>query len=201
MHATKNSNVLPYSVAEAKLKRYALQAFDTYDPTKGVKLSTHVVNYLQKINRDNYTNQQAIRLPENLAIGYSRFMSAHEELSQTHGRPPTKAELATKLEWKQSDVARAMQRYHKEYVEGKQQFDSGVSELDTSASAIRFAMHGMSDVEKKIFEAKTGYGGAEMVPMEKVRRDLKLTPYQFYQAQQTLKQRLSRASQVLGKDL
>jgi DNA-directed RNA polymerase specialized sigma subunit len=185
---------------EAKLKRYALQAFDTYDPTKNVKLSTHVVNYLQKINRDNYTNQQAIRLPENLAIGYSKFMGAHEDLSGSLGRPPTKAELAEHLGWKQSEVAKAFQRYHKEFVEGKQQFDAGVSENDTSASAIRFAMQGMSEVEKKIFVAKTGYGGKPQQSMEVLRRELKLTPYQFYQAQLSLKQRLSRASQILGKE-
>lgn len=200
-HVGQNLNVLPKAVAEAKLKKYTIQAFDTYRPGAGAKLSTHVYNYLQKINRDNYNNQQTIRLPENLAIGYTRFMGAKKELEDTFGREPNMAELSDHLGWGLRQTAIANKKYHKEYVESKQTFDAGIEESDVSSSVIRFCYGAMSDDERFLFEHKTGYNGQKVYPMAKIQRDLKLTAYQFNQLQIKLTKRLREAAQVLGADL
>lgn len=48
-NARKLSNVRPYSVVEAELKELTLKAFDTFNPARGAKLSTHVVNTYKKL--------------------------------------------------------------------------------------------------------------------------------------------------------
>lgn len=198
--AIKQSNVLPRAVVEAKLKKYALMAFDSYDPTKGVKLSTHVTNYMQKINRDNYENQQAIRLPENVAIGYSRFMTAKSTLQETLGREPNHAELAEHLGWSLDATANAAGKYHQEFVTSKLTFEGGTTDKDTSASVLRFAYYSMSDQEKYLFEHKTGYMGAKIYPLAKIQKDLKLTAYQFNKMQKDIESKLRDAAHTMAND-
>lgn len=196
----QHSNVLPRPVVEAKLKRYAVMAFDSYDPTKNVKLSTHVINYMQKINRDNYQHQQSIRLPENIAIGYGRFTDAQKVLTESLKRDPTDHELAEHLGWSPSAVTNARNKYHKEFVEGKATFDSGVSDMDTSSSVLRFVYHGLSNHDKYILERRTGYNGHPIESPEKIQKDLGITSYQFYQAQNKIRSQLEEAANVLHGD-
>jgi len=198
--AMKQSNVLPKAVVEAKLKTYAIAAFDTYKEGKGAKLSTHVQNYLQKINRDNYTNQQAVRLPENLAIGYTKFMNTKTSLGETIGREPTTMELAEHLSWSPEQVANAERKYHTELVESKMTYDPGVIDQDTSSSAIRFAYQEMDDNERYLFEHKTGYMNKGILPMSKIREHLKLTPYQFNQLQTVLTAKLKNTLETLDRE-
>ena len=199
-YAAQHSNVLPKPVVEAKLKRYAVQAFDTYKPAKNVALSTHVMNYFQKLNRDNYTNQHVVRLPENIAIGYGRYMKAVTELTETHGRDPNTQELSQHLGWSVDATARAKRKYHKELVESKQQFEPGFIDSDISDSVIRFVYYSMSDAEKYLFEHKTGYLNNKIYPMSKIREDLKLTPYQFNRIQLDLADKLQKANYALQAD-
>ena len=180
------SNVLPKPVVEAKLKQYTIQAFDTFDPNSNAKLSTHVVNYMQQINRANYKNQQAIRLPENYAINFSKFQKAKAELDEKYNREPSDKELATTLGWSIAEVGRAKQRYHEEHVEGKNQFEFGVHSDDTAATTIRFTYDTLTPIEKKILEYKTGYNDTKVIPVGEIYRKLKLTPSQFNRHQQNL---------------
>lgn len=196
-YAAQHSNVLPKPVVEAKLKRYAIQAFDTYKPAKNVALSTHVMNYFQKLNRDNYTNQHVIRLPENIAIGYGRYNAALTDLTESLNREPTTDELADRLGWSVEATARAKKKYHKELVESKQPFDPGFVENDISASVIRFVYYSMTDDEKYLFEHKTGYLNSRIFPMSKIRATLKMTPYQFNKLQLDLAKKLQQANYTL----
>ena len=192
----KQSNVLPKQVIEAKLKAYTIQAFDTYDPSKGTKLSTHVYNYHQQINRDNYKHQQAVRLPENFAIQYTKFNDAKRKLSEAKGREPNNFELAEYLGWSPEMVASAERKYHTEMVEGKQEFDAGISEADSAGSAIRFAYEEMSQEERYIFEHKTGYMNKQIMPMGAIKDHLKVTPHRFNQLQKLIEDKLRRALAV-----
>lgn len=194
--ANKQSNVLPKPVVEAKLKAYTLQAFDTYDPSKGTKLSTHVYNYHQQINRDNYKHQQAVRLPENFAIQFSKYQEAKHKLSESKNREPNTMELAEYLGWSPEMVASAERKYHTEMVEGKQEYDAGITEEDTAGSAIRFAYEEMTQEERFIFEHKTGYLNKQIMPMGAIKDQLKVTPHRFNQLQKSIESKLKRALAV-----
>ena len=196
----QQSNVLPRPVVEAKLKRYALKAFDTYKPSAGTKLSTHVIKYLKKINRDNYQQQQAIRLPENLAIGYSRYAGAKTQLAESLGRDPNTHELAEHLGWSVDATANAAKKYHKEYVEGKSSFDAGVKDMDVSSSVLRFVYHSLDDKDKYIMEHRSGYLNKPILPPTRIQKDLKMSSYQFYQAQKRIADNLATAARVLEGD-
>jgi len=199
-YAQTHSNVLPKPVVEAKLKRYTLQAFDTYDPNKGAKLSTHVVNYFQKLNRDNYSNQQALRLPENVAIQYRQYNDAYLGLTERLNREPNTQELSEELGWSLDYTGKANRRYHKEYAEGKQEFDAGVHDNDLSESVLRFVYHDLDDKSKFFLEHRTGYLGRPIYSPTRIQTELKISPYQFYSMQAKVRAKVEEATGTLGRE-
>lgn len=178
-YARKQSNVRSVSVVEAELKRIALESFDKYDPNAGAKMNTYLMSNFRKVSRANIQNQQAIRLPENVALKYGKFNEAQVFLTDAYGRPPTDIEMSEHLGWGVDDVEDARRRFHKELVESRQVFDPGVMDADISKSALYSAYYSMSPQEQFILEHSTGFNGKPEMKDRDIQEHLKLTGYQY----------------------
>lgn len=178
-NARKMSNVRPYSVVEAELKALTVKAFDTYNPSKGAKLSTHVINTYKKVSRENISNQHAIRIPENIHFKFRPITEATEYLTSALNREPTHQEIAEYTGWSLPKVIDASSRLRRELVESKQTFDPGVNQIDPTAQAFFYAYNVLDNQGKYILEHSTGYGGAIELPDSKIRTNLKLSPHMY----------------------
>ena len=90
----RTSGTLPEAALSAEAKKWTIRALNTYDPNKGVAISTHVMNYLPKVRRLNYKYQNSARLPENLQLQFTEFRNATSHLETTLNREPTDEEIA-----------------------------------------------------------------------------------------------------------
>lgn len=178
-NARKMSNVRPYSVVEAELKELTLKAFDTYDPSKGAKLATHVVNMYKKVSRGNISSQHAIRIPENIHFKFKPITEATAYLTDTLNREPTHQEIADFTGWSLPKVVDATSRLRRELVESKQTFDPGVNKIDPSNQALFYAYSVLDNNGKYILEHTTGYGGKSELADSKIRANLGLTPHMY----------------------
>lgn len=178
-NARKLSNVRPYSVVEAELKELTLKAFDNYNPSKGAKLSTHVMNMYKKVSRDNISNQHAIRIPENVHFKFKPIVEANQVLSDSLNREPTPQEVADYTGWTADKVMDANRRLRKELVESKQTFDPGVNTIDPTEHAMFYAYNSLDNNGRYILQHTTGYGGVVELPDSKIRKNLKLTSYAY----------------------
>lgn len=194
-HANKYSNVLPRPVVEAQLKQHTLKAFDTYNPNMNTKLSTHVVNSWKKLSRANMANQQAIRLPENIALKYKVYNDGKEYLTEVLNREPTTVELAEHIGWGVDDVANLSKRFHRELVESKQVFDPGVVDSDISHNALLATYYSGSEHERYFMEHTLGtdFMGKKEKPSAQIQKDLKLNAYQYYKLKNNVADKLSRS--------
>lgn len=202
-YASTHSNVNSKNVVEAQLKQLALEAFDTYSPYEGAKLSTHVMNRFKKLSRLNIKNQQAIRLPENIALKYSKYTEAEAYLTDALGRAPNYTEIGEYLGWGADDVENASKRFHKELVESKLVFDPGVVEQDTAASAFRNAYHSMHPHEQFIIDHTLGEDGPHNKPKksaQQIMKDLKMTPYQFNKAKNGAIDKIQQAIHIFQRE-
>ena len=102
----KYTGTLPRAALQGQAKRFAAQAVKSYDPTKGAKLTTHVVNALQQLHRKNYEAQSAFRLSEELQRAMGTYNRAVQNLQGEIGREPTAAEVSQELAWPLSKVQR-----------------------------------------------------------------------------------------------
>jgi DNA-directed RNA polymerase specialized sigma subunit len=81
------------SAFRANLKLHALNAFETYDPSKAA-LRTHVENHLRKSMRFNAQNQNMAYLPEGQTAYIGPIDRARDELTDETGFEPSHTQIA-----------------------------------------------------------------------------------------------------------
>jgi DNA-directed RNA polymerase specialized sigma subunit len=173
------SGAIAREVLEIEAARLAKQAFETYDPKAGAKLSTHVSNYLQKMSRDVYTHQNLARLPEYQTLKVQTFQRAHSDLEGQFGRPPSTAELADHMSWSVAAVEHLRKQLRKESVESldlKTMPASGRSDSDVMVDLV---YHDLNPLQKSIFDHTTGYAGATILSGKELTDKLKITQGQL----------------------
>jgi DNA-directed RNA polymerase specialized sigma subunit len=181
--ASKWNQTLAPALLETEGKRLAMQAFHSYDPTKGAALGTHVVNSLQRMSRLAYSNQNVARLPENKMLWFHSYHKAHAQLADELGRAPTTDELADELGWSIPRVEEFRKSIgRRELLESGGADDSGgagLYEADKQEHLVDFIHHGLPQQQKAIFEHLTGYGGAEILSNQEIQKKLSLTQGQY----------------------
>ena len=77
----------------ADLDVHAYNAYDSYDPSRGTTLYTHVSNWLPKSHRYNTKQQNFVYMPEAQTRFIGPIRQAHDQLTDELGRVPTNAEI------------------------------------------------------------------------------------------------------------
>lgn len=80
-------------VLKSRAKILALKALESYDPSRA-KLRTYLLSQMRGLQRYAAQANQAVRLPERIALGLGHLRDAEKELEDGLGRPPSTQELA-----------------------------------------------------------------------------------------------------------
>ena len=88
---------VPEPAFRAEAVSHVIKAFETYDPSRGAALNTHVQNNLVKLHRYNSKLQNVGYIPADSARWIGPIDRAHADLSDELGRPPTHAEVGKQL--------------------------------------------------------------------------------------------------------
>jgi sigma-70-like protein len=81
------------SAFRAELDKHAIKAFETYDPSRGTTIATHVTNVIQKAKRFNTQAQNLAYIPEDKARYIGKIDTARDQLREELGRDPTHSEI------------------------------------------------------------------------------------------------------------
>lgn len=81
----------------ADLKKNALTAFESYDPSRGTTLKTHVNNLLRRSQRFNARYQNIAFIPEEKAALITPINRAKDILHEEYGEDPTHHQIADYL--------------------------------------------------------------------------------------------------------
>lgn len=198
--ANQQSNVRPFSVVEAELKDLTLKSFDTFNPNKGTKLLTHVMNNYKKLSRENISNQHAIRVPENIHFKFKPITEANAYLTDALGREPTHQEIADYIKWPLPKVVDASTRLRKELVESRQTYDPKVYEPDPTQNGLNYAYQCLDNNGKFILEHSTGYGGAKEFKDSEIQRKLKMTGYAYNKAKNNVVNIVQEAMGIANRE-
>lgn len=144
------SGTLPKSALSAEAKRWTYKAIESYDPSKGASLSTHVMNYLPKIRRLNYKFQNSARLPENMQLQYSNFQGSVSHLQETLGREPSDAEIAKDIGWSTPQVFKFKNSLYEDLVESASQRPKEVTQFNQNKFLLDHILSQLNEQEKFI---------------------------------------------------
>ena len=171
----KRAGSLPRSSLETQAKALAVKAVRSYNPSMGIKLSTHVVNQIQKLSRMNYAHKDAARIPEHSMLLHSSFTAANEDFMAENGREPSTEELADALRWSPKKVEQLRTQFgRKELMESKDS-PSDLFVPHEHDPQITYAYYSMSPQQQKIFEHTTGYLGTKKLGNTQIMKKLKIT--------------------------
>jgi len=189
-----NANLSPSSL-KAHGKVQLLKALESYDPTKGTQLQTHIYNYFQKLSRVSMTYGETVRLPENLRLKVGSYLEAAEKLKERLGREPTLDELADELNWPKSEIERIRKYLYHEGAESAAEAPHAFDEWTGDSAVIEAVYRSLSPKEQLVFEHLTGYGGASILQAKDIARKLGISPAQVSQIRKKITKKLQEALQ------
>jgi len=143
----------------AELQKHLINAFETYDPSRGAQLSTHVENRLQKAKRFNTKFQNMAYIPEGQAVHIGKIQKAHDELLDELGRPPTHEEIADHIGMSPKQVARIIKSQRKDIPASAFENDPYEYELQRDEEVLSLLPYNLTSDELAVFNHIYGRDG------------------------------------------
>jgi len=174
----QRSGTLARPALELEAKALVHEALQTFRPTGGASLATHVTNRLKKLSRLNYQHQNLARIPEYQSLKYHTYTSAQAQLNDLLGREPTSDEMADQLGWSKPALQSYQTNLRKEFIESGDTppiFDDDAGE----SGMIDYIYHDFSPLQKQIWEHSTGYRDAPTMSNPQLMKKLGLTQGQL----------------------
>jgi len=188
------SGALARPLLEIEAKRLAVEAIQSFSPTGGAALGTHIMNRLKKLSRISYTHQNIARIPEYQTLKFHTFNVAKSSLEDQLGRQPTTDELSDNLGWSQSYIERFQKSMRKEFIESGEPVPMFTDSQQNDGGMVDFVFNDLSPVQKKLFEHTTGYGGAKVLDNPGIMKKLKLTQGQLSYQKRLLVNHIEKAT-------
>ena len=158
---------IPRSALEAEAKKWTLKAFEGFNPTMGVKLSTHVTNYLRKLYRYTVQHQNIGRIPEHRALQINSFKVANTQLHDKLGRPATTTELADHLAWPIKHVREMESSLRQDIAASTGMGEEGTEKHSPEMEVIQMGYYSLTPEEQIIFDYTLGsHGKPKLSPGE-----------------------------------
>jgi DNA-directed RNA polymerase specialized sigma subunit len=197
---------IPYPALEAEAKINAVKAFRSFDPNRGVKLNTHVTNYLQKVHRLVSSNRGLARLPEHLDLKAGTFMTVRDNLNEKLGREPTIHELQDELMashpikegvddhiWSMDNIKRLDKGTKKTLLESEGSLpDVDIQFPTQDQKLIDYVYYELNPQEKAVYEHLTGRFGKPMLDGAAIAKKLKTTPSTVSRIRQKIADKFSK---------
>lgn len=192
--ASKWAGPVPKDVLVTEGNILAVKALDTYDPSKGTALSTHIVNNLAPLSRIVYTYQNTARVPENIALKISTFNQAMDHLTTLYGRKPTVDELHSFTGFPAKELSKLQTMGTKDLVEsaGVVGGDFYSNKEDADEDAIFALYNSLTPEEKDLFSYTTGKYTAKKLSNPEIMDKMHLTQSQLSYKKLQLRDKLDR---------
>lgn len=172
---------LPDAVLNAHGRNYALQAFKTYDPSKGANINTHLYNHLSQLSRLIYQHQNVANISENNIQQIGKVKSAQLFLTDELERDPTNSEIAEHLHMPIAHIDKILKSQRADFVNDSdaevQQFDASQSNTEMSQRIFSYRQ-ALTPLKREQFDLLTGYGNSQVISPQDFGKKFKLKPYE-----------------------
>lgn len=193
-YVNKWAGPVPRDVLLSEARGLALKAFDTFDPARGVLLSTHVTNNMAPISRVVYSHQNTIRIPENILMKINSYMNAKDHLVTLYGRDPTTDELHQHTGHTAKDIAKLEQALTHNLIEssGTVSGDFYRTDDDVDSDLLSALYFDLTPDEKFLFESLTGHFHKQKLSTQEILSKLNINQSQLSYKKTLLNNKIHR---------
>lgn len=186
-------------VLRSQARRMALQAFDSYDSSRGT-LKTHLLSNLRRLQRTGAQQAQIIRLPEQVALDRRHLDETENELRYELGREPSDMEIADRTGLSVKRISYIRQAVP---VASSGQIEAASEQGEMPASMVpgqdpqgraweSFIYADLSPTDQAIFDMMLGRHGRKRRSVKEIADRLGITP-------SAISQRTKRIQQLLDE--
>lgn len=186
----------------SKARTLAAKAVQTYDPASGAQLSTWTSQQLMRLRRLSRQSASPVKIPERIQMENYALEQEKQRFLDTYDREPTVQELsdATKLPIKRiAHIRQSLKTMPSEAAFADAELpnqDSG--RPDYLDEAVSMVYDEVDNIDRRILEMKTGYGGADIIDQPAtVAQKLGLTPSQLSRRSTKLALQIQKAERDL----
>ena len=189
----------------SKARQLAVKAYTSYDPNRGTKLRTHVMNQLQPLTRHAHKLSTAVRVPERASHDLYLLSQARSNFRDKHGRDPADNELADATGVSHKKLRR-LQRAGGEIAESSMLETDESGEAGTSYPGLykedpekvwmEYVYHDLGPIDQQILRWRTGMHGDAILSNNEIAARLKLTPGAVSQRAAKLAARMAEGQNV-----
>lgn len=177
--AGKGRVEVPSAAIDFDHKQQAVKALRSFDPSKGVKLTTWVTTNLKKSTRFIHNTQNLARITEPLAMKIGTFRAVQSDLTERLGHPPDDHSLHQALVphgYSMKDIKRLNKEVRKSYVSGQGGMDDVTSALNSSpdVEVIHLVVPQLSKSELAVHEYTFGLNGKAKLTPGAIAKKLKM---------------------------
>ena len=147
----------------AELQKHLIGAFESFDPSRGAQLSTHVENRLRKAQRFNNRYQNIAYIPEGQAQYIGKINKAQDELTDQFGRPPTHDEIADHIGIPPKQVGKIIKAQRRDIAASSFESDPTEIAMHRDQEVLSLLPYNLTADERQVFNHIFGQEGAKKI--------------------------------------
>lgn len=153
------------------------KALNSYNPSKGVALGTHVQWHLKKVQSFVIKHQNIGKIPDQRVNNITEFKQAKDELKETMGHEPDSLSIAEHLGWSQKEVVRMDSELRKDLIASRSLEIDTLPELYASKDreVLRYIHYDLTPDERLVFEYSAGLYGKPKIPASEIAKKLSIS--------------------------
>ena len=191
---------LPPVVLRAQARKLAIEAFKSYDPAKA-KLTTHVMNHMQRMDRFVNTHAPDIRVAQEKVHLGNKVIRAKHELELNLGREATVDEIAKHAGVGKETIGTLRRHQARLYSsnEGEDSFNQPVrDDIDHAGLVMGFLHHDLSPQQQIVFRHLTGHDGHEVLPPAEIAKKAGISVQRVSNIKAQILKKARRYQQAVG---
>jgi DNA-directed RNA polymerase specialized sigma subunit len=168
---------VPQSALRGFANSKAIHALQTYNPSKGASIATHVGWHLKKVRAFTLKYQNMGRIPEGRARHITRYKNAKEELTQKMGMAPDSLTLAENLGWSQAEVNRMESELRKDHIASFNPEPDRLPDIESAREkeVLRYIHYELTPDERLVFEYSLGLYGKPQMSATQIARTMNIS--------------------------
>lgn len=186
---------IPQAALKNQLRNHAVSALESYNPSRGTQLTTHIMNNFKRVTDFVAANRNPKYMPRTDVERYGTFHNARVEFSEEHGRDPTPEEMQGLLpNWSVKTIKKFQKGFGSEAyteVSGTLEHDVG-STGPTPRAAFMLMRSTLTPDEEQFADMHYPAPGEPQKSVSAIAKALKLPAHRVYRIKANVEKKLGK---------
>jgi len=185
---------MPAPALRQELRNSAVKSMETFNPNRGVQLTTHIVNGFMRVTDVVSAMRNPKYSPKPVSDRYGTYQNAVMEFHDEHGRHPTVPELQTLLPWSPKTIKRMQRSFGAEMftdMGADIDHEQRVEPIQKIRNAAQLMRSTLTAQQQQFVDLHYPEPGQKQLSVTAIAKQLQLPEHRVYRIKKTVEAKLS----------